>query len=274
MLTFANCKINIGLDIVNKRSDGYHDIETVMVPVGWCDAVEAIPSKGDFPTLTVFGNHIDCPDEKNLVIKAFRAMQKKHGIPNVDFFLQKNIPDGAGLGGGSSDAAHTLLLLNSMFNIGLTKDELSNIAAELGADCPFFIYNQPMLATGTGTLLTPIELNLSAFTLLIAKPSGVQISTKDAYAGVKPKYPTRHISSILSSPITEWKGCLKNDFEESIFPKAPQIAAVKDEMIRHAAIYSSMTGSGAAVYGFFNSKTQAEACQKALCDCQTWIGKL
>lgn len=274
MVTFANCKINIGLDIVNKRTDGYHDIETVMVPVGWYDVVEAIPSESDCPTLTVYGNKIDCPDEQNLVIKAFRAMQKRHGIQNVDFYLQKNIPDGAGLGGGSSDAAHTLLLLNKMFNIGLNKEDLSLIASELGADCPFFIFNKPMLATGTGTQLTPIDINLSSFTLLIAKPSGVHISTKDAYAGVKPKHPIHHISSILSSPMCEWNGNMKNDFEESIFAKAPQILAVKNEMISHDAMYSSMTGSGAAVYGFFSKKAQAEACQNALHDCHTWIGKL
>ncbi|MDE7375324.1 MAG: 4-(cytidine 5'-diphospho)-2-C-methyl-D-erythritol kinase, partial [Muribaculaceae bacterium] len=225
MLAFAPCKINIGLDIVAKRPDGYHDIVTAMVPVPWHDIVEAVPAAGPQSTLTVLGRKVDCPVEKNLVMRALRAMQERYGVPDVDLTLQKIVPDGAGLGGGSSDASTTLLILNDLFELNRSKEELAEVAASLGADCPFFIYNRPMLCTGTGTEMRPVDIDLSGFTLLIAKPQGVCVSTKEAYAGVKPAAPDMPLDELLRLPASQWQGRVKNDFEASIFPIAPQCAA-------------------------------------------------
>lgn len=259
MLAFAPCKINIGLDIVAKRPDGYHDIVTAMVPVPWCDIVEAVPA-GSRSTLTVLGRKVDCPEEKNLVMRALRAMQQRYAIPDVNLTLQKIVPDGAGLGGGSSDASTTLLILNDMFGLDRPKEELAEVAATLGADCPFFIYQRPMLCTGTGTVMRPIHIDLSGLTLLIAKPQGVSVSTKEAYAGVRPAPPAEPLSELLSLPVGQWQGRVKNDFERSIFPLAPQCAALKRQMLASGAVYASMTGSGAAVFGLFTDSAKAKSC--------------
>lgn len=266
MLAFAPCKINIGLDIVAKRPDGYHDIVTAMVPVPWCDIVEAVPAAGPESTLTVLGRKVDCPPEKNLVMRALRAMQTRYGIPEVDLTLQKIVPDGAGLGGGSSDASTTLLILNDLFELNRPKEELAEVAATLGADCPFFIFGRPMLCTGTGTEMRPIDINLSGLTLLIAKPQGVCVSTKEAYAGVKPTTPAAPLPDLLRLPISQWQGHIKNDFEASIFPIAPQCAALKAQMLAHGAIYASMTGSGAAVFGLFPTPAQSALPSLPACD--------
>lgn len=271
MLAFAPCKINIGLDIVAKRPDGYHDIVTAMVPVSWCDIVEAVPAAGTESTLTVLGRKVDCPPEKNLVMRALRAMQARYGIPDVDLTLQKIVPDGAGLGSGSSDTSATLLILNEMFGLNRPKDELAEVAATLGADCPFFIYNQPMLCTGTGTDMRPVDIDLSGLTLLIAKPQGVCVSTKEAYAGVKPAHPTEPLVDLLRLPIGQWQGRIKNDFEASIFPIAPQCAALKEQMLAHGAVYASMTGSGAAVYGLFPTPASAQSLLPALPSADTHL---
>lgn len=272
MLAFAPCKINIGLDIVAKRPDGYHDIVTAMVPVPWCDIVEAVPAAGSESTLTVLGRKVDCPPEKNLVMRALRAMQARYGIPDVDLTLQKIVPDGAGLGGGSSDASTTLLILNDLFDLNRPKEELAEVAATLGADCPFFVYNRPMLCTGTGTEMRPIDIDLSGLTLLIAKPQGVCVSTKEAYAGVKPAHPAEPLDELLRLPATQWQGRVKNDFERSIFPIAPQCAALKEQMLAHGAVYASMTGSGAAVFGLFTSPAAARSCHEAAAGCDRWLG--
>lgn len=259
MVVFTNCKINIGLDVVARRSDGYHDLVTCMVPVPWHDVVEIVPAAGETSTLTVLGNKVDCPPEKNLVMKAFRRMQAEFCIPECDVVLQKIVPDGAGLGGGSSDAAHTLLMLNEMFGLRLSRERLAGIAASLGADCPFFVYNTPAIAEGIGERITPVEIDLKGYTIAIAKPQGVNISTKEAYAGITPSVPTVPLAQLLSLPIDTWQGHVKNDFEESIFPKAPQIAALKDTIMRMGAVYASMSGSGASVYGIFRNGTLSPA---------------
>lgn len=258
MVTFTDCKINIGLDVIRRRPDGYHDIVTCMYHIPWGDIVEIIPSQNGETTLTVLGNKVDCPTEKNLVMKAYRALEKDYSLPTVDIILQKIVPDGAGLGGGSSDASHTLRLLNKMYNLRISDQKLAEIAKGLGADCPFFIYDSPMIAEGIGEILTPVSLDLKGYTIIIIKPESVNISTKQAYAGITPTQPEIALSELLKLPIEEWQGHIKNDFETSIFPLAPQIAEIKDTLINMGAVYASMSGSGASVYGIFNNDKMAE----------------
>lgn len=251
MLLFPNAKINLGLDILRRRPDGYHDIETVMYPVPWRDVLEIVPAQGQETTLTVTGQRVDCPIEKNLVMKAYRAMEKRFKLPPVNIYLRKIIPDGAGLGGGSADAAFTLTGLNSLFELGLTDEDLASIASTLGADCPFFIYNRPMLCTGTGTDMTPIDVDLSGMQLLIVKPA-VSVPTAAAYAGTHPCEPARSAGEIVSDiPVTDWPGNLKNDFESSVFPAYPAIAEVKERLLSFNPLYCAMSGSGASVFALW-----------------------
>ncbi|MCM1452848.1 MAG: 4-(cytidine 5'-diphospho)-2-C-methyl-D-erythritol kinase [Clostridium sp.] len=252
MVGFSCCKINIGLDIVAKRPDGYHDVVTAMVPVPLHDVIEIVPS--DAVQLTCLGRPVDCPPEKNLVMKAYQAMASRFSIHPYKIILQKIVPDGAGLGGGSADATATLQLINEAEGLELDSDKIAEIASTIGADCPFFAYNRPMLATGIGTTLRSIDINLSGLYLQIAKPEGVSISTKQAYAGVKPALPKEPLEKLLALPIEEWQGRVKNDFEPSIFAIAPQVRRLKEEMLNHGAVYSSMSGSGASVYGIFREE--------------------
>lgn len=253
MILFPNAKINIGLDILRKRPDGYHDISTVMYPVGWCDVLEIVPAKGLSTTLTTTGRKVDCPPEKNLVMKAYRALEDVvEDLPPVDIYLRKVIPDGAGLGGGSADAAFTLVGLNELFSLGLSEERLSAIAAGLGADCSFFIYNKPMLCTATGTTMSPIDVpSLKCYNLLIVKPQ-VSVPTAAAYAGVTPVIPQHDLSALIGG--FPFEKLIKNDFEKSIFPVYPEIERVKDCLYNElGAVYASMSGSGSAVYALFDA---------------------
>lgn len=251
MIRFCNSKINIGLDIVARRPDGYHDIVTAMFPIGWGDIIEIVPSAGMTTRLTVTGRPIDCPIESNLVMKAYRALEAEVELPAVDIYLRKIVPDGAGLGGGSSDAAHTLLLLNDLFALGLPLDKLASIAAGIGADCPFFIYSAPALATGIGTDLTPMEIPaVTGLTIVVVKPP-VSVPTAAAYRGVAPRKPQEDLVSSLSRPVKDWRGLVKNDFEPTVFPGYPLVAGVKADMYSAGAVFASMSGSGSAVYGLF-----------------------
>lgn len=259
MITFTNCKINLGLDVTARRSDGYHDISTCMLPVPWHDIIEVIHTDKADTTLTVLGNPVDCPPEKNLVMKAYRLLQQEFGLDPVEIILQKIVPDGAGLGGGSSDATHTLRLLNEMMGLGLDRKQIAERAARLGADCAFFAYDEPMLAEGIGERLTPVDINLSGYTIVIAKPQGVNISTREAYAGITPRQPEEPISEILKLPVEMWQGRLKNDFEDSILPKAPAIASLKEKIMESGAVYTSMSGSGASVYGIFRGDKMSDS---------------
>lgn len=273
MILFPNAKINLGLDILRKRSDGYHDIETVMMPVPWCDILEIVPAKGTDTTLTTSGREVNCPPEKNLVMKAYRALESITPIPPVDIFLRKVIPDGAGLGGGSADAAFTLRGLNELFALDFSADELAGIAAGIGADCPFFIYNTPMLCTGTGTDMAPVSLDLSGYTIAIVKPE-VSVPTAKAYSQTRPAIPDTHISEIISLPVDKWQGLLKNDFEPSVFPEYPAIAAVKEKLKESGAIYTTMSGSGSSVFGIYESDILADRLSPIFNDCQIFISKL
>ncbi|MCC8113568.1 MAG: 4-(cytidine 5'-diphospho)-2-C-methyl-D-erythritol kinase [Bacteroidales bacterium] len=269
MLRFSPCKINIGLDIVAKRPDGYHDIVTAMVPVPWHDIVEIIPADGPDTVLTVLGRPVDCPPEKNLVVKAFRAMETLFGLPPVEIVLQKIIPDGAGLGGGSADAATTILILNDLFHLGLPKADISQIAAKIGADCPFFIYDEPMLCMGTGTDMRPIKLPLEGYHLVIAKPQGFSIPTKEAYAGITPARPAVPLEQLLQLPVAEWQGRVKNDFQPVVFSSPSPLNTCPElytTMLGHGAVYASLSGSGSSVYGLFSNAEQADACLVSLPD--------
>lgn len=273
MLLFPNAKINLGLDILRKRDDGYHDIETVMVPVPWRDVLEIVPAQGESTTLTVTGRHVDRPTEKNLVMKAYRALEREVSLPPVDIYLRKIVPDGAGLGGGSADAAFTLRGLNELFALGYSDAELARVASGLGADCPFFIYNRPMLCTGTGTDMEPIDLDLSGLTILIAKPR-VSVPTAAAYSRTTPAIPATRISDIISRPVADWQGVLKNDFEASVFPAYPAIAEVKERIARLAPLYTAMSGSGASVFGLFASDKLSPSAAELFADCDTLVATL
>lgn len=251
MILFPNAKINIGLNIVERRADGYHNIESVMYPVKWCDILEIVPAQGNETTLTTTGRSVNCPPEKNLVMKAYNLFRQETGIGNVDIYLHKIIPDGAGLGGGSADAAFTLIGLNDIFECKLTNEQLADIASKIGADCPFFIYNKPQLATGIGTEFATVELTLNDYHILIVKPQ-VSVPTAQAYAGVTPMPATHNLIEATKHPIQEWTGIIKNDFEKSVFPAYPEIAKIKQQIIGMGAIYVSMSGSGSAVYGIFH----------------------
>ncbi len=268
MITFPACKINIGLNIISKRSDGFHSIETIFYPIPWTDILEIVPngqegSNVDFRStgLRLFG-----PKEKNLCLKAYQLLAEKFPVPSIKMHLHKVLPIGAGLGGGSSDAASTLILLNKIFKLGANDDELESMALTLGSDCPFFIRNKPMLATGKGEILHPINLKLKNYFIVIVKPR-THISTSEAYSSIKPSKPKHQLSDLIQRPIAEWKDCIFNDFEQTIFEKHPGIKNIKNKMYKLGAIYASMSGSGSSVYGIFNQEKHLSAYFRS---CTVW----
>lgn len=267
MITFPNAKINLGLNIVERRPDGYHNLETVFYPIALTDVLEIVPAQGDESTLTTYGNPVDCPAEKNLVMKALRLMQQHFQVPEVDIYLYKHIPDGAGLGGGSSDASSTMLMLNEMFSLGMEKSQLAILAATLGADCPFFIYNTPMMATGIGDVLTPINVNLKGLYLYLVKPN-VSVPTKVAYSRVTPTPSTTSLETDVACPVDQWNGVVKNDFEPSVFAAYAQLQSIKQDIASAGALYTSMSGSGSSIFGIFNDVNMAEKL-KGTFDCGT-----
>lgn len=275
MILFPGCKINLGLRVLRKRPDGYHDIESVMVPAGWSDILEILPPTTREVKLITLGRTVNCPPEMNLVVKAWKAMHERYQIGAVDIVLEKIVPDGAGLGGGSADVAATLAGLNSFFALGLFNSELADIASTIGADCPFFIYNKPMLATGTGTTLKPHPVpEIRNKFLLIVKPESVSISTAHAYAGIVPHKCGVSVTDIISRPIDEWQGLLVNDFEQSIFPIAPEVAHIKQKLIDEGALYASMSGSGSAVFGIFDLEEVAKYAATTMAEYPTYICRM
>ena len=261
MLLYPNCKINLGLRIVRKRPDGYHDLETIFVPIyGLHDELEVAKS-AEF-SFVQEGIAVDCPAEDNLIVKCYRNMATKYPqIGNVAIRFKKTIPFGAGLGGGSSDAAHMAIALNELFKLGLSKAQLAQEVASLGADCAFFIYNTPCYAEGIGDKLTPIDLDLKGTRIVLVKPDE-GVSTKEAYSGI-----TRHpevsgqIKSVFcqAKPVCILSGeadLLVNDFEETVFPKHPVIADKKKRLLDAGAYYASMSGSGSTVFGLFKNDTE------------------
>lgn len=254
MILFPNAKINIGLDIIARRSDGFHDIETVFYPVRLCDCLEFIENNSDDDTFVTSGLDIPSDGKPNLVQKAVAKVRHKYDIPPLDIHLMKKIPTGAGLGGGSSDAAFMINALNQSFNLGMSEDERINMAAELGSDCAFFIKNKPMFATGRGEVFS--ETNLSdKLEIVIVKPD-IAISTPLAYSKVKPQTPKFSLKESVQKPVSEWKLRVKNDFEEFLFPEFPLLGTIKQQLYDCGAVYASMTGSGSALFGIFDHEPQ------------------
>jgi 4-diphosphocytidyl-2-C-methyl-D-erythritol kinase len=253
MLLFPNAKINIGLNILSKREDGYHNIESLFYPIGLKDALEFVENHTDDVHLSLSGIPVDLEPQNNLIVKAYRLLASVVKLPGLDIHLHKAIPFGAGLGGGSSDAAFLLNALNDRFELNLSKDKLKTFALQLGADCSFFIDNRPSLASGIGEILTPAEVNLNGFYLLLVKPD-FGVSTKEAYARTKPSIPAHCLSDSLKKDPLEWLGLIKNDFEFSVFQIYPQIAKIKSTLISNGAFFASMSGSGSSVFGLFISE--------------------
>lgn len=300
MVLYPNAKINLGLNIINKRSDGFHNLETLFLPVPLCDILEVVRCDepfggrseshsaggsyglvagmgcgddvagkgcgdesgknfgdavgtrgvGDGAQIFLYGNKVEGDPADNLCMRAYRLMKDRFGIEPVEIHLYKKIPTGAGLGGGSSDAAFTLIALNQLFQLGLSDDDLAGFAAMLGSDCPFFIYNTPMMARGRGEILSRHNISLEGYHIELVHPE-VFVSTKEAYAGVTPHEPEVWLQDALSHPIEEWRGLIVNDFEESIFKKYPALARAKQALYDHGAVYASMSGSGSSLYGIF-----------------------
>ena len=272
MICHPNAKINLGLNVTERRPDGYH-LETVFYPIPLCDTLQFSTDAGTdshrpegiFPngipvqehstedyTFRSGGIDIDCPPEQNLLIKGLRLIREHYALPHLYISLHKQIPSGAGLGGGSSDAAHTMKSLNQMFNLGLSDNELEERVTGLGADCPFFVRNRPVFATGIGNIFTPIGLSLSDWHLVLVKPD-IFVSTKEAYARISPRRPETPITDIIRRPVEEWKDLLTNDFEEGVFALHPEIADIKARLYDQGAAYASMSGSGSSVFGLFRT---------------------
>jgi 4-diphosphocytidyl-2-C-methyl-D-erythritol kinase len=251
MIVFPNAKINIGINITSRRADGYHNIETIFYPVRIFDALEALP--GDKMNFSSSGIDIPGRIEDNLCIKGYQLISKDYKMPPLNIHLHKNIPIGAGLGGGSADAGFFIRLLNEQFNLKLTIDQMMDYARVLGADCAFFIENKPLFAFEKGDQFETIKLDLSKYHLVLVMPPA-HVSTSEAYRGVKPAETKHSLYDLALEPIQEWKHLIKNDFEESVFKNHAIIRGVKAALYEAGAIYASMSGSGASVFGIFNEK--------------------
>jgi len=268
MVSFPHCKINLGLNVVSKRPDGFHNIETCFYPIPRTDILEIIPSS-EF-LFTQSGINVPSLQEDNLCIKAYRLLSKDFELGNVKIHLHKIIPMGAGLGGGSSDAAFVLRLLNSVFNLKISIEQLRNYASQLGSDCSFFIEDVPMIGTGRGEILSPFAISLARCYLVLVKPD-IHISTADAYSGIVPQKAQSPISEILKLPVAKWRNRLENDFEKSIFEKYPLIGLLKEKIYSRGAVYASMSGSGSTVFGIFDKTVDFK---KEFSDLDYWSGEL
>lgn len=256
MLLLPNCKINIGLNIVSKRSDGYHNLETVFFPIPLRDNLEFKEIENeDVPYRLVSGGvPIEGKPEDNLIVKVYLDMKAKFNLPALELSLYKNIPMGAGLGGGSSDAAAMMKGLNEAYNLQLSAEDMEKRLAKFGADCPFFVRNKPAYATGIGDELTNCNVSLKDKFIVLVKPD-VFVSTKEAYAHVTPKLPAIPLAEAIKLPIETWKEQIVNDFEQSVFPFHPELPAIKQTLYDMGAVYASMSGSGSTMYGIFNRPT-------------------
>ncbi|TDQ07032.1 4-(cytidine 5'-diphospho)-2-C-methyl-D-erythritol kinase [Pedobacter metabolipauper] len=259
MLAFANAKINLGLNVIEKRTDGYHNLETVFYPVKLYDVIEIT----DAPQTRCFIKGIDIPGgtTDNICLKAYQLLKNDFDLPPQQITLLKNIPVGAGLGGGSSDAAFLIKLLNTKFNLSLSDLQMEAYAGKLGADCPFFIRNKPVFATGIGDVFSPIEIELSNYYIVLVKPA-VHVSTADAYHGIKPMDAITSLKDLIHLPLKDWKSNLKNDFENTVFSKYPEIERVKNELYRSGALFAAMSGSGSCVFAVFDQDIKLPELEK------------
>lgn len=261
MITFPCCKINLGLNVVAKRADGYHDIETVFYPVPLTDALEVKKMDEAFPSsvgcdLKVTGDNVACNEQDNLVVRAYELLASHYDLPRVHAHLCKRIPSQAGLGGGSADAAYMIRLLDERFRLNMGNAQMERYAARLGADCAFFISSEPSFATGKGDQLAPVSNEwegLKGYHLLLVKPQ-VAVSTAEAYAGIVPRKSERCCRDIVQQPVSTWREELVNDFETSVFQRLPILADVKAQLYEMGAAYASMSGSGSTIYGLFEEK--------------------
>lgn len=271
MVTFPNCKINLGLNIVGKREDGFRDIETVFFPLPFYDVLEIVTSenKTEFINTGISGGEIN----NNLCLKAYQLLKKDFPyLPEIKMHLHKTIPTGSGLGGGSADAAFTLTLLNNKYNLNILLQQLLVYALQLGSDCPFFLINKPTIASGRGEVLEEINFSLSGYKILIINP-GIHISTKELFQKVSPSFTGKKIKDIIQQPVETWKNDLVNDFEKIVFQKYPEIKKIKEDLYKHNAVYASITGTGSTMFGIFNSNDEIKfPVEKGYLD--KWIEKL
>lgn len=266
MIVFPNAKINIGLRITEKRSDGFHNIQSCFYPVGWSDALELHPAS----EFSFRSSGIPIPGSGNLCLKAYELLKADHDLPPVSLHLLKSIPIGAGLGGGSADAAFTIKLLNSYFKIGLNEEQQRNYARKLGSDCAFFITNTPTYCIGKGDEFHETDVTLAGKKIILVYPN-LHISTAEAYAGVKPSQPEVDLQVALKQPLSTWKDTVYNDFEASLFPRYPILNELKSRLYEAGAVYASMTGSGSTVYGIFEKEVQLS---NKFADFTVWKGEL
>ena len=259
MITFPIAKINLGLNVVEKRPDGYHNLQTVFYPVPIQDVLEVQVMDEAFPSsydcdLKVTNINIDGDEQRNLVVRAYQLLKKDFPtLPRIHTHLWKGIPTQAGMGGGSSDCAYMMLLLNRQFHLGLTNEQLISYAAQLGADCAFFILSKPCYAEGIGEKLQPIEVSLSGYYIAVVRPD-IPVSTKEAFSLIHPHYPAQNCRETVMKPVETWRETLVNDFEESVFALHPEIGAIKEQLYDMGATYAAMTGSGSALFGLFREQ--------------------
>lgn len=281
MIDFPCAKINLGLNITEKRADGYHNLETVFFPIPICDALEIKTMNERFPSnvacdLKVTGNNVCCNENDNLIVKAYNMIAADFEIPRVHAHLYKNIPSEAGLGGGSSDAAYMIRLLDQRFRINIGNAEMEKYAARLGADCPFFITAEPSYAEGIGEILSPVNItdnNLEGYSLVVVKPQ-IAVSTKEAFSSITPRKPLMCCREIVAQPIETWKDALCNDFEESVFGIYPQLNDIKNRIYTLGAAYAQMSGSGSSLFGIFKSDVDEQSIKNEFADCRTFVMKL
>ena len=268
MVSFPNAKINIGLQITEKRSDGFHNLKSCFYPVGWCDVLEILPAE----KLSFKSTGISIPGnpETNLCLKAYHLIKQDFNVPSVMIHLHKVIPIGAGLGGGSADCAFTIKTLNNLFELHLTTEQMENYARKLGSDCAFFIQNRPKYCVGKGDEFSEIGLDLSDKFIVLINPN-IHISTAEAYAGVKPMKTEIDLKEILQKPVNQWVNIVTNDFEHHLLPKYPIISTIKEQLYANGSVYASMTGSGSTVFGIFEEEIDLK---EVFAEYSVWQGKM
>ena len=273
MICFPNAKINLGLNIIRKRQDGFHEIESVFLPVGWSDILEVIPAADSVVneiSMEQTGLPLGIAAGENLAFKACENLRKDFDLPNLKIALHKQIPSGAGLGGGSSDAASMILLLDRLFGLALSKEKILSYLEKLGSDCPFFYTNQPAFVRGRGEVIEPFHVNLNGYYLMIIVPE-VRISTAEAFKLISPRKPEFSLRKTLEYPVEDWGRLVVNDFEDVLFSKYPEFKQIKSKMYSSGAVYSSLSGSGSAIYGIFRNKIKpADVFPNQIC----WFEKM